>query len=79
MISYNRIMTRSLEQAFEAASQLSCDEQDVLASQMLQEIAWEKKSESALTDDPQKFRLLVEQARQDVQAGRVQELRVDDL
>ena len=35
-------MTRSLEQAFEAASQLSSDEQDVLAEQMLQEIAWEK-------------------------------------
>ncbi len=72
-------MTRSLEQAFEAASQLTSDEQDALAAQMLREIAWEKKWESALTDDPQKLRLLVEQARQDIKAGRVQELRVDDL
>ncbi len=72
-------MTRSLEQAFEAACQLASDEQDALAAQMLREIAWEKKWGSALTDDPQKLRLLVEEARQDIKAGRVQELRVDDL
>ena len=72
-------MTRSLEQAFEAASQLASDEQDELAAQMLREIAWEKKWEPTLADDPQKLRLLVEQARQDIKAGRVQELRVDDL
>ena len=72
-------MTRSLEQAFEAASQLASDEQDALDAQMLQEIAWEKKWESALTDDPQKLQLLVEEARQDIKADRVQELRVDDL
>ncbi len=72
-------MTRSLEQAFEAASQLASDEQDELAAQMLRKIAWEKKWESALTGDPQKLRLLVEEARQDIKAGRVQELRVNDL
>ncbi len=72
-------MTHSLEQAFEAASQLASDEQDALAAQMLREIGWEKKWESALTDDPQKLRLLVEEARQDIKAGRVQELNVDDI
>ena len=72
-------MTRSLEQAFEAASQLSSDEQDVLAARMLQEIAWGKKWESALTDDPEKLRSLLKEARQDIKAGRVQELRVDDI
>ncbi len=79
MISYNRIMTDSLEQAFEVASQLASDDQDALAAQMLREIAWEKKWESALTDNPEKLRRLVEEARQDIKAGRVQELRVDDL
>ena len=72
-------MTRSLEQAFEAASQLSSDEQDVLAAQMLQEIAWEKKWESALNDDPEKLRSLLKEARQDIKTGRVEELRVDDI
>ena len=72
-------MTRSLEQAFEAASQLSSDEQDLLAARMLQEIAWEKKWESALTDDPEKLRSLLKEARQDIKTGRVQELRVDDI
>ena len=72
-------MTHSLEQAFEAASQLASDEQDALAAQMIREIAWEKKWESALTDDPQKLRLLVEEARQDIKAGRIQELNVDDI
>ena len=72
-------MTRSLEQAFEAASQLSSDEQDVLAARMLQEIAWEKKWGSALTDDPEKLRSLLKEARQDIKTGRVQELRVDDI
>ena len=79
LFTYNRIMTRTLKQAFEAASRLSSDEQDVLAAQMLQEIAWEKKWESALTDDPEKLQSLVEEARQDIKAGRVQELNVDDI
>ena len=72
-------MTRSLEQAFEAASRLSSDEQDLLAARMLQEIAWKKKWESALTDDPEKLRSLLREARQDIKAGRVQELRADDI
>ena len=72
-------MTRSLEQAFEAASQLSSDEQDVLAARMLQEIAWEKKWDSALTDNPEKLRSLLKEARQDIKTGRVEELRVDDI
>ena len=59
--------------------QLDSDEQDVLAAQMLQEIAWEKKWESALTASPEKLRRLVDEAQQDIQAGRVQELHVDDL
>ncbi len=79
LITYNRIMPRSLEQAFEAASQLSSDEQDVLAEQMLQEIAWEKNWGAALTDDPEKLRSLLKEARQDIKTGRVQELRVDDI
>ena len=53
--------------------QLDSDEQDVLAAQMLQEIAWEKKWESALTASPEKLRRLVDEAQQDIQAGRVQE------
>jgi hypothetical protein len=72
-------MTRSLEQAFEVASQLTYDEQDALAAQMLREIAWEKRWESALTDDPEQLRRLVEEAREDIEAGRVRELHADDI
>ena len=78
-ITYNQIMTRSLEQAFEAASQLTCDEQDALAARMFREIAWENRWESALTDDPEKLRRLVEEARQDIKAGRVRELHADAI
>ena len=70
-------MTKLLETAFAAASDLPAAEQDDLAAEILDEIAWERGSQG----DPgrEKLRRLVEQAREDIRAGRVRELRPEDL
>jgi hypothetical protein len=63
-----------LEQAFEAASDLPATEQDELAARILDEIAWERGGENR-----EKLRRLVEEAREDIRAGRVRELRPEDI
>ena len=78
-VPYNQIVTSLLKKAFVAASELPAGEQDTLASQMLREIAWEKKWETALSNNPEKLSALVEEALGDIQAGRVRELNVDDV
>ena len=78
-VPYNQIVTSLLKKAFAAASELPAGEQDTLASQMLREIAWEKKWETALSSNPEKLSALVEEALVDIQAGRVGELNVDDV
>ena len=72
-------MTHLLEEAFKAASDLPEQDQDALASRVLQEIAWEKKWDTALAEKRATVRNLVEEAREDIRAGRVRELNPDDL
>ena len=63
-------MTRLLERAFKAASELPSEEQDALASRVLNEIAWEEKWDSALERDPEKLKKLAAQARDEIRAGK---------
>jgi len=70
-------VTKPLEKAFEAASDLPATEQDELAARIFDEIAWERSAERG--GDREKLRRLVDQAREDIRAGRVRELRPDDL
>lgn len=72
-------MTHLLKEAFKAASDLPETDQDALASRVLQEIAWEKKWDAALAEKRATLRNLVQQAREDLRAGRVRELDPDDL
>jgi hypothetical protein len=66
-------VTKLLEKAFQAVSDLPASEQDELAARILDEIAWERGG------DREKLRRLVDEARADIRAGRVRELRPDDL
>jgi hypothetical protein len=75
--TYNQEVTKSLEKAFEAASDLPASEQDELAARILDEIAWETNQEAGA--DREKLRRMVAEARADIQAGRVRELRPEDL
>jgi hypothetical protein len=70
-------VTKKLEKAFETASDLPAAEQDELAARILDEVAWETSGKGDAGHE--KLRQLVEQARADVQAGRVRELRPEDL
>jgi hypothetical protein len=70
-------VTKNLEKALEAVSDLSSSEQDELAAQILDEIAWEKSGERG--GDRVRLRELVNQARQDIEAGRVRELNPEDI
>lgn len=70
---YNRSVTKLLEKALEAASDLPPAEQDELAGRILDEIAWERGG------GREKLRRLVDEAREDIRAGRVRELRPEDI
>jgi hypothetical protein len=74
---YNRDVTKLLETAFDAASGLPAAEQDDLAAQILDEIAWERGPQGDAGRE--RLRRLVEQAREDIRAGRVRELRPEDI
>jgi hypothetical protein len=47
------------------------------ATQKLDEIAWERGDDRGI--DPEKLRRLVDRAREDIRAGRVHELRPEDI
>lgn len=70
-------MTKLLEKAFEAAKDLSTTEQDQLAARILDEVAWETSLGAGAGRE--KLRQMVDQARADIRAGRVRELRPEDL
>jgi hypothetical protein len=75
--AYNRSVTKLLEKAFEAASDLPATGQDELAARILDEIAWDGGAKGG--GDRARLRRLVDEAREDIRAGRVRELRPEDL
>ena len=70
-------MTKLLEKAFAVASDLPATTQDELAARILDEIAWEGGAAGGA--DREKLRRLVDQARKDIRAGRVRDLRPEDI
>lgn len=71
--AYNSSVTKLLEKALAAVSDLPPAEQDELAARLLDEVAWERGA------GREKLRWLVDEAREDIRAGRVRELRPDDV
>ncbi|MEW6265282.1 MAG: hypothetical protein AB1641_19565 [Thermodesulfobacteriota bacterium] len=72
-------MTRLLEKAIEEVHKLPNDEQDIIASIILEEILAEKQWQTAFAQSQDQLSKLAEQARGEVRAGRFVKMSFDEL
>jgi hypothetical protein len=72
-------MTKLLEQAFKEAAELPANEQDLLASRLLAELAAEDEFDRALANSGEKLAQLAEHAVAEHRAGLTHELDPDQL
>jgi hypothetical protein len=79
-IVFSRLfMTELLERAFAKAAKLSSDEQDLLASRVLAEMADEDEFDHAIAASADKLASLANEALAEHRAGQTQELDPDRL
>ena len=67
-------MTKALQDAFAAASQLPDEEQDSLAAAILEEVAVEERWDSSLSGSANELTQLADEALADLKAGRTEPL-----
>ncbi|HSB69103.1 MAG TPA: hypothetical protein VLH58_08900 [Candidatus Methylomirabilis sp.] len=72
-------MTQLLRQAFDQASRLPPDEQDALATWILEEMASERRWDEAFRASADRLKQLAAEALQDARDGRTEELDPDRL
>jgi hypothetical protein len=72
-------MTALLQKAMEAIGKLSPDDQDAIASLILEELADEERWQEAFARSPDTLARLAEQAREEIRAGRVRNVGMDVL
>ena len=72
-------MTQLLRKAFDQASQLPPDEQDALATWILEEMASERRWEGAFHASADRLKRLADEALQEARDGRTEELDPDRL
>jgi Holliday junction resolvase RusA-like endonuclease len=72
-------MTKLLEKAFEKASKLSEDEQNILAKWLLEEIESERKWEKSFKDSEDILDNLVKETLDSYEKGKVSKLDFDKL
>lgn len=72
-------MTQLLEQAIEKTRRLSESEQDAIAALILEELEDERRWDQAFAASQDKLSKLAEKVRQDIQAGRVRDVGIDEL
>jgi hypothetical protein len=72
-------MTRPLQEAFEAVSQLSDDEQDRIALRPMQELDAEARWSASVAGSQDVLRKMAEQARDDFRAGTTEPLDPETL
>lgn len=72
-------MTERLERAFAEAGKLPPDEQDLLASRLLAELAKDDAFDRALASSADKLVSLANEALAEHRAGQTQELDPDEL
>ena len=72
-------MTKLLEKAFEAASELPEEVQDQLGAQLLEELADEKRWDAAFAASADKLERMAAEALEEYRAGRTEELGFDQL
>ena len=72
-------MTQLLRKAFDQVSQLPPDEQDALATWILEEMASERRWDEAFQASVDRLKQLAEKALQEAREGRTEELDPDRL
>ena len=72
-------MTDLLERALAKVQELPPDEQDAIAAIILDELADEQRWSQAFANSQGELARLANRVREDIQAGRVREMGVDDL
>lgn len=72
-------MTDLLEKAFEEAAKLPPDEQDAIASLLLAELESERRWDERFAGSQDELAQLAEQALEEDDAGRTEELIPDEL
>ena len=70
-------MTESLQNAFAQASLLSAEEQELLASRVLAELAAETEFDRAIAGSPEKLANLAKEALNEYRLGITKELRFE--
>jgi hypothetical protein len=72
-------MTQLLEQAIAQLHKLSATDQDAMASLILAEIEDERRWDSAFADSHDKLVRMAEKVRDDIRAGRIRDVGIDEL
>jgi hypothetical protein len=72
-------MTQLLEQAFDAVRKLPEPEQDAIAALILEEIADERRWDETFARSQGPLARLAAKVREDIRAGRVRKIEVDEL
>ena len=70
-------MTESLQRAFDAASQLSADEQDAIATWILAELESDRKWATMLNDSQQQLGILAKEALEEHSRGETEDLNLN--
>lgn len=73
------VMTSLLQQALQEIEKRTDAEQDAIAALILEELADEARWEQAFAKAPEKLAALAQQARDDIRAGRVHRVGIDEL
>ena len=72
-------MTQLLERAIEEVRKLSPDDQDAIASIILEEIQDEELWDETFSRTQDKLARMAAKAREDIRAGRTRNLEIDEL
>jgi hypothetical protein len=72
-------MTQLLEKALAQVSRLPDPEQDAIASLILDELADDRRWDEAFARSQEQLGRLADRVRQDIRAGRVRNVGIDEL
>lgn len=72
-------MTQALQRVFQELEKLPELEQDAIATRLLEEIADEQHWSAQFAATQDNLAKLAQKVRADIQAGKVRDMRVDDL
>jgi aspartate/glutamate racemase len=72
-------MTQLLEQALAQLSKLSDSDQNAIAALILDELSDEQRWQESFANSQDQLAVLAERARQEIQAGRVRDIGIDEL